>query len=58
MADVIELLLLLLVVVVVVVLLTAIEFLFGGGIPYTSKNKQIRINIYKRNNKKQNKNNT
>jgi len=42
MADVSELLLLLLLLlllVVVVVLLSAIEFLFGGSIPYTSTNK-------------------
>jgi len=40
-------LILLLLVVVVVVVFTAIEFSLGGSSPYTSTDKQIRVNIYK-----------
>ena len=41
------LLLLLLVVVVVVVVVTSIELSLSGSSPYTSTDKQIRINIHK-----------
>jgi len=45
--DCIKLLLLLL-----LLLLTTTELSLGGSSPYTSTNKQIRINIHKRNNTK------
>jgi len=46
------LLLLLLLLLILLLLLTAVALSLGGSSPYTSTNKQIRINIHKRKNTK------
>jgi hypothetical protein len=43
---------LMLLLLLLLLLLTAVELSLGGSSPYTSTDKQIRINIHKRNNKK------